>query len=308
MRSIPLRPPRRPPRPPPRPPVRRDRHRDAGADARRLDRRVLHRRRRAARSRSAIPRVAAARLDSRSGAPHVVALSDAARQRAPFRRVAQPRDVVRVDGGARLAHDRTSPAPASRSRLSILRASGTLFDVLQTPLAIGRALTRDRRAAGPAAVAADQPAALARAIRRRSRGARAHSLTLDGNPHTIVGVLPRGFELPALRGARRIRRRSPSRVRRGRAAASRISLDRSTGWGSSTIRVIARLQPGVALDQARAELERAAAAPSPRSRARETREPADASRLRSRRSTRSIVRPRAPRAAAPARRHRRAAC
>jgi hypothetical protein len=80
-------------------------------------------------------------------------------------------------------------------QLSILRASGTLFTVLETQAAMGRTLTLDDEQPGRPAVAV-----ISRRLWHERLGGGpdviGRSLTLGGSPHTIVGVLPPGFELP----------------------------------------------------------------------------------------------------------------
>jgi putative ABC transport system permease protein len=78
------------------------------------------------------------------------------------------------------------------------------------------------------------------------------SLTLGGTPYTIVGVLPRGFELPAfdpLSGAGSLTPRVDAIV------PLRPNFERIGWMGQFNYPVIGRLRPGVTLDRARAELE-----------------------------------------------------
>jgi predicted permease len=136
-------------------------------------------------------------------------------------------------------------------QLSILRASGTLFDVLETPISQGRALTpEDERAGRPAVVVISQHlwherfAGQSTAIGRQ--------LTLGGNPYTIVGVLPAGFELPVFELL------SGSGSLTGRVDAIiplRLNFQHIDWMGQFNYPVVARLKPGVSLDQARAELD-----------------------------------------------------
>ncbi len=136
-------------------------------------------------------------------------------------------------------------------QLSILRTSGALFDVLETPVAFGRALTlEDEQAGRPAVVVISD-----RLWRERFDGSVnpvGRQLTLGGNPYTIVGVLPRGFELPAfdpLSGAASLTGRVDAIV------ALRLNFN-NVGWmGQFNYPVIARLRSGVSVEQARAELD-----------------------------------------------------
>jgi predicted permease len=136
-------------------------------------------------------------------------------------------------------------------QLSVLRTRGTLFDVLETPVSIGRPLTADDEQMGRPAVVVisqhlwhDRFAGAATVIGRQ--------LTLGGNPYTVVGVLPQGFELPAfdpLTGAGSLTGRVDAIV------ALRIDFQHVDWMGQFNYPVIARLRPGVGLDQARAELD-----------------------------------------------------
>ena len=137
------------------------------------------------------------------------------------------------------------------AQVAILRASGTLFDVLQTPVAIGRPLTRADEAPDrpPVAVIAhdlwrdrlgQDPAVLGR------------TLTLGGTQYTIVGVLPPGQELPSFEVL------GESASLRSNVAAVvpfRRKLEDFDWMGQFNYPVVARLKPGVSLDQARAEFD-----------------------------------------------------
>ena len=69
---------------------------------------------------------------------------------------------------------------------------GPLFDVLGRQAAEGRALTRRRRRSRRAASGRAQHAAGAAAVRRPT-SAVGQSLTINGDPHTVVGVMPADF-------------------------------------------------------------------------------------------------------------------
>ena len=156
------------------------------------------------------------------------------------------------------------------AQVAIVRASGTAFDVLQMPVAFGRALTRDdeRPDRPPVAVVAHglwqdrlggDPQVLGR------------SLVLGGTQYTIVGVLPRGAELPTFP----VLSESAS-LSSAFAAIVPLRLNLAAiGWmGTFNYPVVARLKAGVTVAQARAELDviqRAVAEIA----ARETHEPAE---------------------------------
>ena len=133
---------------------------------------------------------------------------------------------------------------------SILRASGTLFDVVQTPVALGRPLARsDEGPDRPAvAVISDE---LWRERLARDPAVLGRSLTLGGTPYTIVGVLPPRFEIPAFDVL------GDSATLRSKFAAIvtfRTNVE-NIGWmGTFNYPVIARLKPAVTIEQSRAEL------------------------------------------------------
>jgi putative ABC transport system permease protein len=113
------------------------------------------------------------------------------------------------------------------AQVSILRTSGTLFEVLQIPTVLGR-----ERLSG-------DPTVLGRPI------------TLNGVEHTIVGVLPRGYALPSLRS---LGESGSVTTEYAAVVPFRVSVA-NIGWmGQFNYGVVARLKPGVTLQQARAEM------------------------------------------------------
>ena len=136
-------------------------------------------------------------------------------------------------------------------QLSILRATGTLFDVLEIPVIRGRPLTRDDEQPGRPAVTV-----ISQRLWKERLGADpsvvGQNLTLGGSPYTIVGIVRGGFELPSfdtLSGAASLTGRVDAIVPL-RPTFQRI------GWmGQFNYPVIARLRPDVTLEQARAEFE-----------------------------------------------------
>jgi putative ABC transport system permease protein len=68
------------------------------------------------------------------------------------------------------------------------------------------------------------------------------SLLLDGEPHTVVGVMPRGFEFP------------PFWATGAEVWAPMPLSDRATNRHAESLRAFARLAPGATLEEARAEL------------------------------------------------------
>lgn len=136
------------------------------------------------------------------------------------------------------------------AQVVVVRASGSIFGVLQAPVALGRPLTRDDERPDHPAVAvitqrlwedrlSHDPKVLGR------------TLTLGGTPYTIVGVLPPGSELPTFD----LLSESAS-LASAFAAVVPFRLDlANVGWmGQFNYPVIARLKPEVSLEQARAEL------------------------------------------------------
>jgi predicted permease len=136
------------------------------------------------------------------------------------------------------------------TQVQILRTSGTLFDVLGIPTALGRGLTRDdeNRERPAVTVISEQlwrdrlggdPAVIGR------------PLTLNGAQFTIVGVIPRGYSLPRLQPL------GEAGSTTGEFAAIvpfRITLANFEWMGQFNYGVVARLKPGVALPRARAEM------------------------------------------------------
>ena len=136
-------------------------------------------------------------------------------------------------------------------QLVVLRSSGTLFDVLQLPVALGRGLNREDENADRARVTVISD----RLWRERfgsDRGVLGRHLTLGGTEYTIVGVLPPGVSLPDLDAL------GSSGTLNGKTAAIipfRIKLADFDWMGEFNYGVVARLKPGVTLQQARAEMD-----------------------------------------------------
>jgi predicted permease len=134
----------------------------------------------------------------------------------------------------------TSGGPAVQ--VSVATASGTLFDVLRVSAARGRTLAAadDREGAPAVAVLGDS-------IWRQRFGADpamiGTAITLDGKPFTIVGVLPPTFRLP-----------DGERLLADVDAVVPMRIE--AGWvGDHNNRAIGRLESGVTLEQAQAELD-----------------------------------------------------
>jgi predicted permease len=137
------------------------------------------------------------------------------------------------------------------TQVVILRASGTLFDVLRIPTTLGRGLTRDdeNRERPAVTVISEQ---LWRERLGSDPAVVGRPLTLNGAQFTIVGVMPRGYLLPRLQPLGE----SGSVTSEFAAIVPfRISLADFDWMGQFNYGVVARLKPGVPLSQARAEMD-----------------------------------------------------
>jgi putative ABC transport system permease protein len=127
------------------------------------------------------------------------------------------------------------------AQVNIARANATLFDVLRTRAAIGRTLAlADELEGMPDVIALSDTS-----WRRRfggDPGIVGQAVVLDGKPYTVVGVLPATFALPD--------------QRQNEPVDGFIPLRPIAGWmGDHNNQAIARLRPGITVEQARAELD-----------------------------------------------------
>ena len=136
------------------------------------------------------------------------------------------------------------------AQIVILRASGALFDVFGTHVAIGRGLTPDdERAERPeVAVVTDR---MWRERLGRDPAVIGRSVTLGGKPYTVVGVLPAGYELPAFDV---LSNTGSLTSKLDAIVPMRLDLTKYDWMGEFNFPVVARLRPGVSLEQARAEM------------------------------------------------------
>jgi predicted permease len=136
------------------------------------------------------------------------------------------------------------------AQVVILRASGTLFDVLHIPTMLGRGLTRDdeNRERPPVAVISEQ---LWRERLGGDPGIVGRLVTLNGAPFTIVGVIGRGYALPRLQP---LAESGSVTTEFAAIVPFRISLANFDWMGQFNYGVVARLRPGVTLQQSRAEM------------------------------------------------------
>jgi putative ABC transport system permease protein len=137
------------------------------------------------------------------------------------------------------------------AQIRVLRTSGTLFDVLQAPVALGRGLTlADERLDGPRVTVISD--SLWRERLHGDTGVLGRVLTIGGTDYTIVGVLPRGYALPALQT---LGTGGTLSTRVDAIIPFRISLSNFDWMGQFNYGVVARLKNGVTLAQARAEMD-----------------------------------------------------
>jgi putative ABC transport system permease protein len=137
------------------------------------------------------------------------------------------------------------------AQVVVVRTSGTVFDVLQMPVALGRPLTRDdERPDHPPVALISQRLWEDRLSRDPQVVGRA--LILGGTQYTVVGVMEPRSELPAF-----------ELLSESASLSSKFDLVvpfrlnfANIGWmGQFNYAAVARLKAGVTLEQARAELD-----------------------------------------------------
>ena len=128
------------------------------------------------------------------------------------------------------------------AQITIVRGSGSLFDVLQVPAVLGRTLAPEDEPRDRADVTVITDA-LWRQRFNADRAIVGQAIVLDGRPYAVVGVLAPGFRLP----------RGPQLTANVDAF---IALRVDVGWvGDFNDDAIGRLREGVSMEQARAELD-----------------------------------------------------
>jgi putative ABC transport system permease protein len=136
------------------------------------------------------------------------------------------------------------------AQIVLLRSSGTLFDVLQAPVAMGRPLTwEDERDDRPAVTVISHSMWADRLGSDSAILGRA--LTMGGRQYTVVGVLLSGYQLPSLNTL------GESGTLTSKVDAIipfRIDFNHVDWMGQFNYPVVARLKPGVTVDQVRAEM------------------------------------------------------
>ncbi len=137
----------------------------------------------------------------------------------------------------------TLTGSAEPQRVPGLRATATLFDLLGVAPLLGRGFTPADDRPGAAAVAV-----ISHGLWERRYGGRpaalGRTIELDGEPHTIIGIMPPGFQFPEIADIW-----TPLRVD-----------ERTAPRQERVYRAIARLRPGATPQQAQAELAGIAAA------------------------------------------------
>jgi predicted permease len=137
------------------------------------------------------------------------------------------------------------------AQVVIVRASGTVFDVLQMPVALGRPLTRDdeRPDHPPVAVISQRlwEDRLGRDPQVVGRG-----LILGGTQYTVVGVMEPRSELPAFD---LLSESASLSSKFDLVVPFRLNFSRIGWMGQFNYAAVARLKAGVTLEQARAELD-----------------------------------------------------
>jgi putative ABC transport system permease protein len=133
-------------------------------------------------------------------------------------------------------------ADAEPARVSGMRVSASIFEVLRITPALGRTFTREEETAGhDVAVISD---AIWRAHFAADPGVLGRTLRLNGRQHEVIGVLPAGVDFPDAGSGVWV----PVAVRD----------EEARGWHS--FMVAGRLAPGVTFERAKDEIERLGAA------------------------------------------------
>jgi predicted permease len=134
--------------------------------------------------------------------------------------------------------DLTDPNPL---RLACARVESTFLSTLGVAPLMGRSFTReeDRPDAAPVALLSYE---LWQSRFAGKRGVLGRAISLDGRPATVIGVLPRGFELPNLSRADLL-------------VPQALDEAHQQGPAGAVVRAFARLRPGVTVEGASAALQ-----------------------------------------------------
>lgn len=122
-----------------------------------------------------------------------------------------------------------------------LRLTGTMFSMLGVSPTLGRTFT-----VAEAHTGADRVAVIGFGLWQRrfggDPGVVGKTIALNGQPYSIIGVMPKSFQF------------APFWARKAELWAPLSLDDRTTSRGGSSLRVFARLKPGVTLDAARSDV------------------------------------------------------
>ncbi len=156
-------------------------------------------------------------------------------------------------------HDRTFALAGSGEAQSVRgqRVSGEFFDVLGVKPALGRTFSRADEAAGggPEGLSVVLSHEFSQRQFRGEASVLGRVLMLDGQPHTVAGIMPPRFQFPI--------QTDPPEIY-ATTAAEAMTVDGgkpiTEQRGNHTYQAIGRAQPGVSREQARADLRAIAAA------------------------------------------------
>ena len=127
-------------------------------------------------------------------------------------------------------------------RIATARVTPELMPLMGVPAVLGRVIAQEARDPGSVAVISH---GLWRSHFGGDRNVVGHTLRLDGTPYTVIGVMPPTFRFPS----REVDVWTPLR----------FTGDDFQDRNDNYLDVVARLRPGITLQQARAELDRIAA-------------------------------------------------
>ncbi len=140
-----------------------------------------------------------------------------------------------------------SEAGGDPERIAGARVTASLFPMLGAGVAAGRLFTTDNEQVG-----SDQVVIISHGLWQRRFGSDSNligkTIALDGQNRTVVGILPAGFQFPH----RSLPFAEPADIFVPLAFTSEQIAGRS---GLFEYRVLARLRPGVTLDQARGQMD-----------------------------------------------------
>lgn len=185
-----------------------------------------------------------------AGAPDSISFPDFADWRAQNRTFAQ----------MAVYHDKTFALAGLGEAQSVRgeRASGEFFDVLGTRPVLGRTFTHEEETAGggPDGLTAVLSYGFWQRQFHGERSVLGQVLMLDGQPHTVVGVMPAGFQFPIQTDAVDLY----TTIAVEAATPADGSKPNTEQRGNHSFQGIGRLKPGVSIEQARGDMRTIAAA------------------------------------------------